>query len=678
MDAGTNLPTGWTETGLSTDGIWSTGDAATATSGYLFYPDPITGTNFAYTNDDSCDCNKSADRMILPVQDFTGLSAVGMELDVYLYGGEGETLVSQVSTDGGATWASVATFTADEAAWMADVTVDLSAYGDMANVMISFLYNDAGEWAYGAGIDNLELMEVELLDDLSLVSHTGEYTVIPLSQAESLDLSVSVYNNTSIDLTDIIVEAHVYIDAVFAETLTSTAASIVSGDTNTVTVGSYSATVNGTYRVDYEVSSASITDADPLNDVLFYNFAVNDELYARDDATVTLSLGVNGTDNTSLIGVVYDINEATSVTSLLASHGQLTAGNVLSYEVYDTTPEGLPSTLIGTSDDHVVTNEEETAGQVTATVSLYDLNSNGLYLAPGSYLFAYSENASINTGSLSMTDAIFTPNTVFAQINGGAWTPLESLGFPNTPVLRPILSDCVALDLDMSFTATSCNGSVNGTATVAVTDGTGTYTYEWDAAASSQTTATAIGLAAGAYSVSVTDENGCSTIGTVTVTEPAMLTSSAVDNGNGSATVTAEGGVGGYTYQWDAAAGNQTTATATELSPGSYSVVTTDANGCITLASVTVVALGLDTVANDFNVLLQPNPAEDVVHIRVTKTVPQLKLRIYTITGQLVAEHTLDTNAEVQTVNVAQLQSGIYMMNFKTDTLSETKRLIIK
>src|SRR5690606_20411846 len=69
MDAGTYLPVSWTETGLSTDGIWSTGNAATASSAYIAWPTPAVGTVFAYTNDDDCNCNKSEDRIILPVQD---------------------------------------------------------------------------------------------------------------------------------------------------------------------------------------------------------------------------------------------------------------------------------------------------------------------------------------------------------------------------------------------------------------------------------------------------------------------------------------------------------------------------------------------------------------------------------------------------------------------------------
>lgn len=43
------IPAGWSETGLSTDGIFSVGDAAAASSPYAVFPPAIQGTRFAYT-----------------------------------------------------------------------------------------------------------------------------------------------------------------------------------------------------------------------------------------------------------------------------------------------------------------------------------------------------------------------------------------------------------------------------------------------------------------------------------------------------------------------------------------------------------------------------------------------------------------------------------------------------
>ena len=66
--------------------------------------------------------------------------------------------------------------------------------------------------------------------------------------------------------------------------------------------------------------------------------------------------------------------------------------------------------------------------------------------------------------------------------------------------------------------------------------------------------------------------------------------SAALCNGEctGSATATVPNGTGVYTYQWDAAANNQTTATASNLCAGTYNVTVTDAAGCFASTQVTV------------------------------------------------------------------------------------------
>ena len=118
-------------------------------------------------------------------------------------------------------------------------------------------------------------------------------------------------------------------------------------------------------------------------------------------------------------------------------------------------------------------------------------------------------------------------------------------------------------------TPVSCNGGENGAATVSVTGGNIPYSYLWD---NGEINATATGLNAGLHAVDITDNKGCTTTATVTITEPAVLAASAaqvspVCNGesNGSATVTVTGGNTPYSYSWDNA---ETTATATGLNAG--------------------------------------------------------------------------------------------------------------
>lgn len=89
---------------------------------------------------------------------------------------------------------------------------------------------------------------------------------------------------------------------------------------------------------------------------------------------------------------------------------------------------------------------------------------------------------------------------------------------PNVTAYYSCATSC-CLPPTMTFTAETCVGSCNGTATATVgAGGVGPYTYLWNAAAGNQTTQTATGLCAGTYSVNVTDNTGCVSTNTVTVT----------------------------------------------------------------------------------------------------------------------------------------------------------------
>jgi len=141
-----------------------------------------------------------------------------------------------------------------------------------------------------------------------------------------------------------------------------------------------------------------------------------------------------------------------------------------------------------------------------------------------------------------------------------------------------------------SPTQVACFGGNNGAATVTPTGGTPSYTYLWSSGA---TTATSSGLTAGTYSVTVRDANNCSTTANVTITQPTQLNASisastnvSCNGGtNGSATVSASGGTPSYSYSWS---NLQTTATASNLAAGTYSVTITDNHSCTTTSSVTI------------------------------------------------------------------------------------------
>jgi uncharacterized repeat protein (TIGR03803 family) len=147
------------------------------------------------------------------------------------------------------------------------------------------------------------------------------------------------------------------------------------------------------------------------------------------------------------------------------------------------------------------------------------------------------------------------------------------------------------ISVSTTDTGVSCNGNSDGHATANISGGTAPYTYSW--AASGGTNRTATGLSAGSYTISITDNAGLTASNTVVITQPAVLgattgfTQASCNLSNGSATATVTGGTSPYTYLWNDAS-SQTTATANNLSAGTYDVGVADMNGCTTSATVTV------------------------------------------------------------------------------------------
>ena len=137
--------------------------------------------------------------------------------------------------------------------------------------------------------------------------------------------------------------------------------------------------------------------------------------------------------------------------------------------------------------------------------------------------------------------------------------------------------------------AATC-GISNGTAAVNITGGTIPYTYIWTP--TSQTTSAATGLAAGIYSVTITDNSGCTQIAVVNVSSASggsvTVTSQNIScNGgtSGTAFASTNGGTAPFTYLWS---NGGTTAQISNLTSQTYSVVVTDASGCSSTQTVSI------------------------------------------------------------------------------------------
>ncbi|HCE55518.1 MAG TPA: hypothetical protein DER05_11215, partial [Lutibacter sp.] len=159
-----------------------------------------------------------------------------------------------------------------------------------------------------------------------------------------------------------------------------------------------------------------------------------------------------------------------------------------------------------------------------------------------------------------------------------------------------------------SQTNVDCFGNNNGSVTVAGANGTSPYTYAIDGITFGSS-GTFSSLIAGSYTITVKDFNGCTKTQAVTITQPtAALSANATGeslycegDSDGDITLTVQGGTASYTYSWKKTGDNVTVVSTDQnpsgLSAGTYNVIVTDANGCTTTASATIIdGDGIDPV----------------------------------------------------------------------------------
>ncbi|MCB0540474.1 MAG: gliding motility-associated C-terminal domain-containing protein, partial [Bacteroidetes bacterium] len=216
-----------------------------------------------------------------------------------------------------------------------------------------------------------------------------------------------------------------------------------------------------------------------------------------------------------------------------------------------------------------------------------------------------------NDGAINVSTQGGTPNYTYSWTNsGGSNEDLANAAAGTYALTVTDVNNCTytvtetvteptAIQINLSKTDIDCFGASTGAIDATVSGGTvaTSYTYAWSSSNGfTANTEDINNVATGTYTLTITDDNNCTETATVTLNQPATV-EIAIDmtpvncfggnDGTLTASVTA-GGTAPFAYQWDANAGNQTGATASNLSAGTYTVEVTDANNCTYTESATV------------------------------------------------------------------------------------------
>lgn len=239
-----------------------------------------------------------------------------------------------------------------------------------------------------------------------------------------------------------------------------------------------------------------------------------------------------------------------------------------------------------------------TIGEVSATTSV--INQVSCYgLADGEATVNATGGTSVYTYAwqtspvqTTQTATGLAPGSYVVTVTDGAGcTATASVTITQPSALAAVLSDSAMV---------ACFGDHTGMAEVTATGGTPPYQYQW--AANASTTNQVVNYMAGNYSVTVTDQNGCTDVVPFTITQnPALnLTLNPLDEGcenscSGQVSTTVSGGVAPYSYLWSS--GGSTSPSILDLCTGTYSVTVTDAKNC-TISNNAIVGTNTFITAN--------------------------------------------------------------------------------
>ena len=345
----------------------------------------------------------------------------------------------------------------------------------------------------------------------------------------------------------------------------------------------------GTSGYSYLWSTGDNTPS--INALIFGNYSVT-----VTDANSCTSSGSVILTNPSLLTVNATGNDLSCSGS--ADGSALAAGNggsgTLSYVWSSGENTALSSSLVAGT--YTVTVSDENFCTKSTSVSLSAPNAllsstNGTSPAcSGGTDGSASVTASGGFGALSYSWSSGQTSAVINGLSIGTYTTTITDANSCTQTNSITLNQPTLISVTINGTDPSCNGVPNGTASASVSGGTSPLFYDWSNGA---TGPQANNLSSGvSYNVTVTDANSCSQTGSVTLSQPSIITTtlngtdpSCNGSSDGSATATASGGTGAFNYSWSNASSINIIS---NLSAGNFTVTVTDANSCKEIKTITL------------------------------------------------------------------------------------------
>ncbi len=517
------------------------------------------------------------DWIFLPTLNFTGLNNPRIQFDLayqFYNASFSDTIIVAVATNCGSTYTPVfyqggtqistagtgtTQFTPTAAQW-ATRTVDLSAYANQNNISIAII-NYSG---YGNRV---------FLDNINVGSSCS------LTPSIASSTNVSCFGNSTGSATATATGGVTPYTFIWSNGRNTAANTGLAAGVYTVTITDATGTCSGTATVTINQPSTALTTS------LSSNTAVACFGNSTGSFVVTASGGTGP----------YQFNRGTG-TQTNGTFNGLTASV---YTVTVTDANGCNTT-------RAVTVSQPSAA-LNSNIST-QTNISCFGAATGSFTIAATGGTSpyqFNRGTGNQSSGTFngltagTYNITITDANGCNTTRSVTISQPASGI-NPSIS---------TQSNPTCNGGNNGSFTLSATGGT--TPYQFNRGTGNQPTGVFTNLTAGTYNVTITDFSGCTTVQSVSLTQPnatntniSSQTNVTCNSGNnGSLTISASGVA---PFQYNIGAGNQSTGIFNNLSAGIYSIIVTDANGCTVSRGATITQ---PSTAVSSNVTAQTNIA---------------------------------------------------------------------
>jgi hypothetical protein len=218
----------------------------------------------------------------------------------------------------------------------------------------------------------------------------------------------------------------------------------------------------------------------------------------------------------------------------------------------------------------------------------------------------------------------------------------------------------------------TCSGLTDGSVSLQVTGPeNASYTYSIDGE-SFQEAATFDGLAAGDYTFTVKNASGCTVEMTAVISSPSVLSLSLSEIG-GAVAATAEGGTSPYTYSSNGTDFQESNLF--DLTPGDYTIIVKDANGCEATSQVTIeLETGVGDDLFDQGIIAYPNPASHAITFNATTITA---VRLFDLSGNRVL--TVNNYRTRESIDLSHLVPGVVIVELELTTGERIKqRLIIE